>query len=256
MIKTLIVDDEPLARKRIKKLLQSKENINNRGEAGNVEQAVLMIDDLRPDIVFLDIRMKSKTGFEVIDRISHLPIVIFITAYDKYAIKAFEYAAFDYLVKPFKEERFYLTLERAMNRIKNDAIKTDQEKINELISFLSKQAPIGNDTIQSSLPIKMADRTYFVSCLKIEYIKASGYYAELIEGGKKHILREPLTELIRRLDNSRFVRIHRSTIINREFLSEVVSIGFGDVEVKMKDGSVHRVSKSFKEDLLKLLGML
>ncbi|MEQ8927192.1 MAG: LytTR family DNA-binding domain-containing protein [Fulvivirga sp.] len=255
MIKVGIIDDEPLARKRVKKLIKQRFDIEVSFECGNVENAISQIDELKPDIIFLDIQMKSKNGFDVLDKINFIPIIVFITAYDKYAVRAFEYTAFDYLMKPFKEERFFSVLNRAISLVNTRNLEADQRQIRDLLQMMSYQSDHKAGLYKTSIPIKLADKTYFIPCESIEYIKASGYYAEIVEGGKKHILRQSLTELIKVLDPSKFIRIHRSSIINTSFLKEIISVGFGDVEIKMSDHTTHRVSKTYKGGLFKLMGM-
>ncbi|GAB4242552.1 MAG: LytTR family DNA-binding domain-containing protein [Ekhidna sp.] len=247
----LIVDDEPLARKRIKKLLREYQSIRLVAESGDYHDAVRLIDEERPDILFLDIQLKTKKGFDILENIDHLPLVVFTTAYSDYAIKAFDYHAIDYLLKPFNDERFHKSVSRALHILEQGREHWKTE-LKQLLHTLNENR---QENYIVRVPVRMGDRTYFVSADEIAYIKASAYYAELFVNGKKHVIRESLTNLMTSLNPSVFIRIHRSSIININFIREVVAIGFGDLELKMMDGEQLRVSKTYKERLVKELGI-
>lgn len=258
MFKTLIIDDEALARQRIQSLLKVEKQVVVIGECNNGKQAIASIIEEQPDLIYLDIQMKDMSGFEVLENLPEdkLPLIIFVTAYDQYAIKAFDFFAFDYLLKPFKEERFKRSLKKALHALKNKQTPKTELQFQALLQYLKKNTN-NYQFIDSSntLPIKSGNKICFIDINDIQYIEASGYYIEIVTEPKKHLLRETLSNIMEKLDLNYFIRIHRSTIINMGFLSEINSIGFGDVEAIMKDGKIFRVSKSYKEDLFNRLGI-
>lgn len=255
MIRILIVDDEALARQRISNLLKNRADIGLAGECRNGSEAIVAIREQRPDLVFLDIQMKDMTGFEVLENLpeSAWPMVIFVTAYDQYAIKAFDFLAFDYLLKPFREDRFERTLQRVITAIA-DRTRPPQA-LQPLLDYLRQQQDATLSTAPKSLPLKLGNRIVFVNPDDIQYIEASGYYIELYADGKKHLLRESLSGMLEKLDAQRFVRIHRSVVIHLAFLGEINQLGLGDLEVRMKDGKAFRVSKSCKDELYRKAGL-
>lgn len=258
MFKTLIIDDEALARQRIKHLLKKEKLVNIIGECNNGNQAIHAIIKNQPDLVYLDIQMKDMSGFEVLENLPEdkLPLIIFVTAYDQYAVKAFDFFAFDYLLKPFKEERFQISLQKALYALENKKTPTTEVQFQSLLQYLKKNKNHYESSSQSrSLPIKSGNKICFIDMNDIQYIEASGYYIEIFTAEKKHLLRETLSKMLEKLEQDQFIRIHRSTIINTEYLSEINSIGFGDIEAIMKDGKVFRVSKSYKDGLFERLGL-
>lgn len=256
MIKTLIIDDESPARQRIRQLLTPHRNVDVLQECHNGRDAVRAITNLEPDLIFLDINMKDMSGFEVLEHVESkkMPLIIFVTAYDQYALKAFDYFAFDYLLKPFRDDRFEKSLHKALTTLKKEPLNDDNIRLNSLIRLL-KQGEKQAAPRHKSLPIKLAGRIYFIAIPDIQYIVASGYYIEIFTSNKKHLLRETLTNIMNKLDGDNFLRIHRSTIINTLFLEEINSLGLGDVEVVMKNKRVFKVSKSYKEGLFDKLGI-
>lgn len=256
MIKTLIIDDESPARQRIKHLLQPYQNVEVIQECHSGREAISAITNLQPDLIFLDIKMKDMSGFEVLEHVpsQKMPLIIFVTAYDQYALKAFDYFAFDYLLKPFRDDRFEKSLDKVFNTLKKEETQDDKIRLNSLIRLL-KQGEKEVIPRHKSLPIKLAGRIYFIDIPDIQYIVASGYYIEIFTSNKKHLLRETLTKIMDKLDGGNFLRIHRSTIINTLFLEEINSLGLGDVEVVMKNKQVFKVSKSYKEGLFDKLGI-
>ena len=258
MYSALIIDDEKPARTRVQKLLKNfSSKISTINEAGNYDEAVSFLSDHDPDIIFLDIQLKNKTGFDVLEavNISQKSVLIFTTAYDQHAVKAFEYFAYDYLLKPFKDERFHKSVKRTLKKISSESTTNIDQKIDEIISYIKNLYPEGEGNYLSTIPVRLNNKTYFLNVSKIKYIKADGYYAELVVGRKKHIIRESLKNLEQQLDPNTFIRIHRSTIINQHFIDELIRVGYGDYELKMKDGKQFRVSKSYKQDLSDRLGV-
>ncbi|MEM1322075.1 MAG: LytTR family transcriptional regulator DNA-binding domain-containing protein [Bacteroidota bacterium] len=260
MIRTLIIDDESPARQRIRDLLARQSDIELIGECKSGQEAIDSILNSKPDLIFLDIQMKDMNGFEVLESLlpEDRPITIFVTAYDQYAIQAFEYFAFDYLLKPFKDQRFMQSLQQARRLLAQQQPAAYDQQLQSLLRLLRSEpgqiekAPKGNPQL---MPIKLAGKIYFIPIEDIRYIEASGYYIEIHTSEKKHLLRESLSRILDRLPAEQFMRIHRSAIIRLSFLAEINSLGMGDVEVVMKDGKVLRVSKTYKEELMRRLGV-
>ena len=251
MIRTLIIDDEALARQRIRALLAHRQDVALIGECKSGAEALRAIREQQPDLIFLDIRMKDMSGFEVLQNLpeSETPLIIFSTAYDQYALRAFDVFAFDYLLKPFKEERFYKSLDKAIRLLGEKQASPDGSQLGALLEYLRQ------DNRRRTLPIRQAGKICFVDMADIRYVEASGYYIEIYSGEKKFLLRESLANMERQLEGRQFIRIHRSTIINTGFLHQIEQIGYGDVEAHMKDGRVFRVSKTYKEALFGRLGI-
>jgi two-component system LytT family response regulator len=254
MFTILIIDDEALARKRIRQLLHPyRSDLVIAGECHTGAEAIEMIRRIEPDLIFLDIQMKDITGFEVLEALpsSVLPMVIFVTAYDQYAVQAFEVFAFDYLLKPFKAERFHQSLHRAIKNLRRTRPAANEKQLRSILEYLKRTQ---NDT-PKTIPIRMSGKVRFLELDNIRYIKASGYYIELFTHQKRYLIRESLSSIQQRLPQPDFLRIHRSTIINRHYLQEIIRLSSGDVEVLMKDEERFRVSRSYREQLFEELGI-
>ena len=260
-IRALIVDDEPLARQRIADLLAHEDGVDVVGTADNGVAAIDAIQRLKPDIVFLDVQMPGKSGLEVARAVGpdHMPATIFVTAYDQHALQAFDLAALDYLVKPFDDERF----EQAFRRARQLVGLQDTRRLHErLLTVLQENevaprastAPAVPDFMER-IPVESRGKVRFVPVADIDYIAASGPYAELVVGTKRHLIREAMQTLEERLDPSRFMRIHRSAIIQLDRVDALLKGAGGDYEVQLKDGSRLRVSRSHREALEQRLGM-
>lgn len=254
-MKTLIIDDEILARSRVKSLLSNIPEIEIAGECSTGRGAIEMINDIKPRLIFLDINMKDMNGFDVLEQItiSPKPIIIFVTAYDNYASQAFEVEAFDFLLKPFKDERFYRTLNKVLKTTQKEADQIFKQRMSHLLEHFSPDATVR--TAAARLPIKLGNKTFLLDPLKINYIIASGYYAEIYTEDKKLVIRESLNNLENILDPKNFIRIHRSTIININHIKEIVHSGFSEIDARMNDEKLLRVSKSNKKQFFKLIGM-
>ena len=255
-IKALIIDDEPLARQRLENLLKDVSEIELIGLCSTGKEAVLKIKELNPDIVFLDIQMKDMTGFDVLEKLSitNRPLVIFVTAYDEYALKAFDNFAFDYLLKPFKDERFFKSTSNVIAQL-NQNNTHYQENLNNLLTQLKNPLIQKSDKSTNTIPVKLGNKISFLKLNDIKYILASGYYAEIYTENKKHLIRESLTKFVMQLNSNDFIRIHRSTIINLKYVQELISSNYGDMDVKMKDNKLFRISKSYKKEFLKQMGL-
>lgn len=256
MVRVLIIDDEALARQRVRHLLTTVQDIDVIGESKTGTDAIEKISGLKPDLIFLDIQMKDMTGFEVLEALptEELPMVIFITAYDKYAIKAFDVFAFDYLLKPFKDERFHRSVENALNNLRQQQTKSPNQELSALLDYL-RQPTITAVSRSKMLPLKSSGKISFVDMNDIQYITGSGYYIEIFTADKKYLLRETLTSILTKLDQEQFIRIHRSSIINLQFLNEVIYGSGGEIEVQMKNGELLRLSKSYRDDFFQKLGI-
>lgn len=253
-MKALIVDDEVLARKRILNLLTSVEQINVIEECSDGKTAIAKINELKPDLVFLDINMKDMNGFEVLSKIqiSPKPIVIFISAHENYAVDAFDYEAFDFILKPYRDDRFYRAIDKLLKLSPKEIDQDFDKKMQEFFKL-----NIEKNKIQKPLriPVKLGNRTIFLESENIIYICASGSYAEIYTEENKYLLRESLINLIELLGKHNFFRIHRSAIVNINFIKEIVHSEYSELDVRMKDNNLIRVSKSNKKDLLLLLGI-
>jgi two-component system LytT family response regulator len=254
-MKALVIDDEELARKRVLKLLQQVPDMEVLGECSNGKTAVATINQKCPDLLFLDINMKDMNGFEVLQKvtISPKPIVIFVTAYDNYALKAFDVDAFDFLLKPFKDERFFRTIEKVRKISSNEANDHFEKRIIELFNLYKEQSQKAAERIK--LPVKQGNKTVLIDPLEIMYITASGCYSEIFVGNKKYLLRESLNNLCEMLDSGKFVRIHRSSIVNMSFVKEIVHSEFSEIDARMTDNALLHISKSYKKDFLKKIGI-
>lgn len=251
-ITALIVDDEPLARDFIRHLLDEDEEIELVGEAGNGRAAAEFIRRNKPDLVFLDIQMPEADGFAMLRELGteKLPAIIFTTAYEEYAIRAFEFHALDYLLKPFDRKRFEKALEYAKSRLASAAEETTETlQINELLKAVDRRQPF----LERFL-IKLNGRIVFVKTDEIDWIKADDKYVLIYTGKTSHLVRQTLSMMKTQLDPRRFVQIHRSAIINVERIKELESLAGGDYFVCLESGAKIALSRSYKDELFELLG--
>ena len=252
-IKTLIVDDEPLARRNLRLLLEKDPQIEILDECRNGREAVKAINSLSPDLIFLDIQMPEMDGFDVLAHAGpdHIQAIIFVTAFDQYALKAFDVHALDYLLKPFDDERFAHALKRAKSQIEAREIN---RLSNRLLALLEqRESERKGSTQQKSyltrLMIKVSGRVVLLKVDEIDFIEAEGNYAKLHVGRKAHLLREKMHDLEGQLDPEKFVRIHRSIIVNLERIKELQPHFNGDYIVVLEDGRQLRLSRTRRENL-------
>jgi two-component system LytT family response regulator len=254
-IRTIIVDDEPPARRNLRALLKRDPEIELIKECGNGKDAVSSIRALDPDLIFLDVQMPEMDGFEALENLAGhpLPLVIFVTAYDQYALKAFEVSALDYLLKPFSDERFHKALSLAKQQIERKDAGEFGEKMLKLIGAreLKPDAP----RRISRLMVKAAGRVIFIRAEEIDWIEAYDNYARLHVGGKAHLLRQTMNELESSLDPDQFARIHRSAIVNLDRVRELQPLFNGEALVILKDGVELKLSRGRREALEKRLGV-
>ena len=234
MIRTLIVDDEPLARERLRTLLQHESDIQIVGECVDGRQAVTTIASEAPDLVFLDIQMPALDGFGVLQTLEDrpLPAVIFVTAYDQYALRAFDVHALDYLLKPFDRARFERALGRAEAELRDRRAGTaaDPKLVALLESFRrDRQRP-------HRLVVRTGGRIFFVNVAEIDWIEAAGNYVNLHVGAASHLLRDTMKHLEAQLAGARFARLHRSAMVNLDRIRELQQTADGDWEVVLTDG--------------------
>lgn len=252
VIRTLIIDDEPLARRRIVKLLESHADFDVIGECQNGLVALEMIRDASPDLVFLDIQMPELSGIEVaksIDQPSR-PVIIFVTAYDEHAVKAFEFNALDYLLKPFAEDRFEATITRAREKLASEE-PADHDLSRRMLAALSQ---LERREYTDRLLIKESDQVLLVDVAEIEWIEAAGKWVKIHTHVNEYQLREPLTQLESRLDPKNFIRIHRSTIVNLNAIKCLEPLFHGEYSVRMNDGTELSLSRSYRARLRERFG--
>jgi two-component system LytT family response regulator len=245
-IRTLIVDDEPLARQRVRDLLATDPDIDLVGECADGRQAVAAVRSLQPDLMLLDVQMPALDGFGVLQALDGdtLPVVVFVTAHDRYALKAFEVHALDYLLKPFDRERFACALGRAKAEVqRGQAGAVEQRLLAMLQSVQERQAT------PERLIVKTGGRYSFVRLHDIDWIEAAGNYVRLHVGKEQHLLRESMSALEARLDGRCFVRIHRSTIVNLERIRELQPTFHGEYAVVLRDGRELTLSRTYRDKL-------
>ncbi|GAB5398822.1 MAG: LytTR family DNA-binding domain-containing protein [Aureisphaera sp.] len=259
-IKILIADDENLARKRIKSFLADISFPITLLEASNGKQTIDKIMNDAPDLVFLDIKMTDMTGFDVLKQIpkTSIPEVIFVTAFDTFAVKAFEVQALDFLLKPYKKTRFMEALERGIQRVKQSQNKGFREKVDKLMHYISEGVNITDHPQEhlEKIVLKSNKKYIFIETEMVKYIKASGYYAEIFtQQGDKHLYRISMTALSQKLNPGTFSRVNRSAIVNRNFVKEVISEGQGDFSIVMTDREAFPLSKTQKATFLTQMGI-
>lgn len=260
-IKTVIVDDEPLARRRIKKLIAAHHDIDLAAECNNGKDAVAVIESLHPDLVFLDVQMPEWNGFDVIERleIESLPVIIFVTAYDTYAIKAFDVHAIDYILKPFDDERFFHALDRAREFIRQKETGIWARRVYDMMTSLHPmQEPVSlaSKRYLDRIVVKSAGRIHFVPTETVDWIEASGKYLDLHSGKTTHRIRESISELELKLDPKIFLRIHRSYIINVGRIREMQSWHKGEYIVILNNDVKLITGRGYRDNLDILLNRL
>jgi two-component system, LytTR family, response regulator len=258
-IRTLIVDDEPIARRNIRALLRGYPEVELIGECGGGAQAVRLIQADPPDLLFLDVQMPGMNGFDVLKQIDlgQVPAVIFVTAYDQYALQAFEAQALDYLLKPFNDERFALALNRAMIQIEQREAAGLKQKLLALLEGEAKpRRGQSEPEYEEKFLVKSAGRIFFVKAEEIDWIEAADYYVCLHVGGQSHLLRETMSEMEAKLDPERFCRIHRSTIVNLSRVRRVQTRTGGEYVVILADETALRLSRGRKEQIEQILSRM
>ena len=264
VLRVLIVDDELLARQRLEDLLRHERDVEIVGMVDNGAAAVRAIDDWEPDLVFLDVQMPGMTGVEVVSQVGpeEMPPTIFVTAYDHYAVKAFEVAALDYLVKPFDDERFEQAFRRAREMIELHEVRSVTERLVSLLgerrtSVPGPQAggPPRPEGYLERIAVESHGQVRLVPVDRVDFITASGPYAELHVADKKFVIRDRMQNLEERLDPERFFRIHRSAIVQLDRIETLLRSSGGDYAVRLKGGTELSVSRGRREHLESRLGL-
>jgi len=264
-LRVLIVDDEPLGRRRVAGLVRKESGVEIVGMIGDGVSAVEAIRSLAPDLVFLDVQMPGMNGLEVVRTIgpADMPTTVFVTAYDKHALAAFDLAAIDYLVKPFDDERFEEAFQRArrMARLEEGSRLRDR-----LLAVLQETGEGGRREAAGGkrqpaarylerIPVESRGKVRFIPVADIDYILASGPYAELVVGERKHLIREAMQNLENQLDPARFFRVHRSAIVQLDRVDALLKSPGGDCDVQLRNGVKIKIARSRREELEKRLAM-
>jgi two-component system, LytTR family, response regulator len=250
-IKVLVADDEPLARERLASLLSQEADIEVVGQARDGEEAITAIHDDTPDLVFLDVQMPQMNGFDVIEAVGtdKMPLVIFVTAYDQHALKAFQVRALDYLLKPFDRERFRDALSRARKQLDRDENGDLGRRLLALVKDLRRDQPKSD-----RLVVKSGGRLFFLRTEEIDWVEAAGNYVRIHVGPASHLLRETMNAIEGRLDPEKFFRIHRSRIVNMERIQELQPWLNGEYAVLLRTGTRLTLSRGYREKLQDRLG--
>jgi len=243
-MRTLIVDDEPLAREWLRRLLSREDDVEVVGEASDGFQAVLAIQEARPDIVFMDVQMPGLDAFGVLQTLGarELPALVFVSAFESYALRAFDVEALDYILKPFGQERLHATLERLRTRIRARHAGKALGRLSSLVEELSalRSYPVW-------LLVRANGRSFFVRVSDIDWVEAAGNYAVLHVGGETLEIRSSLTKLENELDPKRFVRVHKSHLVNVARIVEVTPWVSGDWRIRLQDGAEVNLSRRYRQ---------
>ena len=250
-IRVLLADDESPARQRLRDLLHKDQQVTAIVEAENGLVAVEKIRQHKPDLVFLDVQMPELDGLGVIEAVGaeQMPLTIFVTAYDQHAIRAFDANALDYLLKPFSDERFEAAMARAKSRLDERNLRDFGRRMLQMVSKIPPQSRRWD-----RLVVKSAGSTRFLRVVEIDWIEAAGVYVTLHIAGKEFLYRASLAELAEKLDPQRFIRIHRSAIVNIESIVQLEPATHGEFDVVLRNGSRTRVSRTYRAQLEQRLG--
>jgi len=267
-IRVAVIDDEPLARQRIEDLLAKEEGVEVVATAATGEEALETIRRTLPDLVFLDVQMPGKSGLEVVAELGkelaadEMPVTIFVTAFDQFALKAFDLAAVDYLVKPFDDERFAQALRRARHTVELEEVREMTQRLMALVgstptddTSAAALPPAPPREYLDRIPVEQRGQVRVVPVDRIDYITASGPYAELHAGDKTFAVRERMQTLEERLDPAVFFRIHRSVIVRLDRIDTLLRSSGGDYGVRLKSGTELPVSRSRREELEAKMGI-
>jgi len=264
-VRALVVDDEPLARAGMRGLLADDPDVALVGECANGGEAIAAIRTHAPDLVLLDVQMPEVDGFAVVREIgvARMPVVVFVTAFDRYALRAFDAQALDYLLKPFSDERFRQALDRAKEEVRRRRLGALSTQLAALLGLAGAPtpaapaaAPAGPAPVPEAptrLEVRLGGRRMFVAVADIDWIEASDYYVRLHAGGRSHLLRETLQELEARLDPRRFVRVHRSAMVAVDRVAELRTDAGGRTVLVLRDGTRIPVSRSRGEQVERAL---
>ncbi|MEO5961440.1 MAG: LytTR family DNA-binding domain-containing protein, partial [Opitutaceae bacterium] len=256
LVRVIVADDEPAARRGVKLLLEKDGGFEIVGEAASGAESAELIRRLKPDLVFLDVQMPDGNGFEALKKIdpTAMPAVVFVTAYDEYALRAFEVHAVDYLLKPYDDVRFATTLQRAKVEVRRRQAEPVDARLAQLLDYLQQDR--GRAKAESSVErilVKSSGEIFFLKAEEIDWIEAEGDYMKFHVSGRSHLMRETMARLEVRLDPKRFIRIHRSTIVNIDRLRKLSPSFAGEYAVILNDGTKLKLSRGYHERIADLL---
>jgi two-component system LytT family response regulator len=251
----VIADDERLARKKLELLLEREPLVSVVAECEDGRQTVSAINSFRPDLLLLDIQMPDLDGFQVLSEISpaEMPVVIFTSAYDQYAIRAFEAHALDYLLKPFDQARLHQAIERARQELLKSRNRDITYRLLDLLSQMKVGAPASPPGAQNRLVIKANGRVIFLSLDEIDWVEAAANYVQLNAGRESYLFRETISRISERLDPKEFIRIHRSTIVNVRRIKELIPVNSGEYIVVLKSGKELSCSRGYRAILQQMI---
>lgn len=258
-LRTVIVDDEPTARRGLRLLLERDRGVEIVGEAAGGAEAAELIKREQPDLVFLDVQMPGCDGFEALAKVGDAasPAVVFVTAYDEHALRAFEINAVDYLLKPYDDARFAAALQRAKEEVRRRSADQVNTRLTQLLEYLqhddARPAPARDDGATDRILVKSSGEILFLKAEEIDWIEAEGDYMKFHVGGRAHLMRETMARLEARLDPKRFIRIHRSTIVNFDRLRKLSPSFAGEYAVILHDGTKLKLSRGYHERIAALL---
>ncbi|MSU48978.1 MAG: response regulator transcription factor [Opitutus sp.] len=260
-IRAIIVDDEPAARRGVRLLLERDEGVEVVGEAATGTEAADLIRREKPDLAFLDVQMPGSDGFEALSRLDPaiVPAVVFVTAYDEHALRAFEVNAVDYLLKPYDDARFDAALRRAKEEVRRRQTDHVNDRLTQLLDYLRQKnaepaaAPTKEDRASDRILLKSSGEIFFLKAEEIDWIEAEGDYMKFHVAGRAHLMRETMARLESRLDPKRFIRIHRSTIVNIDRLRKLSPSFAGEYAVILHDGTKLKLSRGYHERIAVLL---
>ena len=256
-IRAIIVDDEPTARRGVRLLLERDGGVDVVGEASGGAEAAELILREKPDLAFLDVQMPGCDGFQTLAKVgvAAAPAVVFVTAYDEHALRAFEVNAVDYLLKPYDDARFGAALQRAKDEVRRRQADTVNVRLHQLLDYLQNvPAPRAmEENTSDRILIKSSGEIFFLKAEEIDWIEAEGDYMKFHVAGRAHLMRETMARLEARLDPKRFIRIHRSTIVNIDRLRKLSPSFAGEYAVILHDGTKLKLSRGYHERIATLL---
>ncbi len=260
-IRAIIVDDEPTARRGVRLLLERDSAVEIVGEASTGAEAAELMQRAKPDLAFLDVQMPGSDGFEALEKVgpAAAPAVVFVTAYDEHALRAFEVNAVDYLLKPYDDARFTAALQRAKEEVRRRQTDTVNARLTQLLDYLQQNsgttasAQAKEEKSGDRILIKSSGEIFFLKAEEIDWIEAEGDYMKFHVNGRTHLMRETMARLEARLDPKRFIRIHRSTIVNIDRLRKLSPSFAGEYAVILHDGTKLKLSRGYHERIAMLL---
>lgn len=250
-LRILIVDDEPLVRRGLRSLLDREPEVTVLGECRNGDEALEAILRLRPDVVFLDVQMPGRDGLEVAGALppEGRPLIVFVTAFDRYAVRAFDIHAVDYLLKPFDDERFHTAMQRVRDRLRRRESGQLEDRLGALLEELR-----GRDDVLERFAIRTAGKVRFVPVAEVDWIEAADNYVRLHTPGGRHVLRETLKHLEERLDPGQFIRVHRSAMVNTARIREIEPLFNGEHTIVLTTGARVTLSRSYRDRFFGRMG--